>query len=139
MSKDRISLSRTYRIIIFIVLLFCSSAVNTSGGIIASASTTIKTQLEMDNKQFGLFGTIFGMGRVTGSLLFMLLVNKINRKYLFGFIIMIKSFLLMSFNLTNIPFVLVGLRGIMGICHVWNVLSYITWYRCSLWFMSLYG
>lgn len=118
MSKDRISLSRTYRIIIFIVLLFCSSAVNTSGGIIASASTTIKTQLEMDNKQFGLFGTIFGMGRVTGSLLFMLLVNKINRKYLFWFIIMIKSFLLMSFNLTNIPFVLVGLRGIMGICHV---------------------
>ena len=118
MSKDRISLSRTFRVVIYIVLLICSASVNISGGIIASASTTIKKQLEMDNKKFGLFGTVFGLGRVGGSILFMLLINKINRKYLFGIILLIKSTLLMSFFLIKQAYVLVVLRGLIGICHV---------------------
>ena len=35
MSKDRISLSRTFRVVIYIVLLICSASVNISGGIMA--------------------------------------------------------------------------------------------------------
>ena len=118
MQKDKIILSRTLRILIYIVLLFGQLAVNTSGGILASASKTIKKQLNLTNKEFGLFGTFFGFGRVSGSLLFMLLINRVNRKYFLGIVFLCKSSLLIAFKFTHIRIVLLVLRGLIGICHV---------------------
>lgn len=126
-SKNRIILNRSYRVLIFSVFLLVNTGINTSGGLIASASTAIKTQLQMNNKQFGLFGTIFGVGRVSGSLLFMLLINKFNRKYIMGIVFLCKSFILMSFKTTNVPWMLVGLRGINGICHMFPVIYTPVW------------
>lgn len=116
--RSQIKLSRAYRIIIFIVLTLCQLFLNTSGGLLSSASTTIKETLNFNNKQFGLFGTFYGLGRTTGSIIFMLIIDHVNRKYYLCLSALLKSILLVGFTFTHNGVVLLSLRGLTGIAHV---------------------
>lgn len=92
--------------------------INTSGGILSSASNTIKSQLNFNNKQFGLFGTFFGVGRMLGGVVVMTFISSVNRKTLLFCAFFCKSILLFAMKLTKAGIILLGLRGGMGVFHV---------------------
>ena len=94
-------LSRCHRIFIFVILMLSQLFINTSSGILSSGSTAIKAQLGFNNKQFGLFGSLFGFGRMLGGVLFMTLVSSVNRKYLLFTAVCSKSILLLMIKVTN--------------------------------------
>ena len=115
---SHIKLSRAYRIIIFIILTLCQLFLNTSGGLLSSASSTVKETLNFNNKQLGLFGTLYGLGRTTGSIIFMLIFDHVNRKYFLCLASLLKSVFLVEFSFTHNGMILLGLRGLTGIAHV---------------------
>lgn len=98
--------------------------INTSGGILSSGSNTIKSQLNFNNKQFGLFGTFFGVGRMLGGVLVMTIISSVNRKYLLFCAFFCKSILLIAMKLTKTGIILLALRGAMGIFHVRNFIIF---------------
>lgn len=111
-------LSRCHRIFIFVILMLSQLFINTSSGILSSGSTAIKAQLGFNNKQFGLFGSLFGFGRMLGGVLFMTLVSSVNRKYLLFTAVCSKSILLLMIKFTNEGKILLALRGLIGVAHM---------------------
>ena len=81
-AKKKFPLSRTTRIILFFFLVSIEYSINVSSGLLSSASKIIKDSLKMNDTDFGLFGTCYGIGRVLGSLFFMLASDTLNRKYI---------------------------------------------------------
>ena len=74
----------------------------------------IKAKLGFNNKQFGLFGSLFGFGRMLGGVLFMTLVSSVNRKYLLFTAVCSKSILLLMMKMFLLclraiyPFLILG-------------------------------
>ena len=117
-SKTKIVLSRTHRLFIFFILISIELAINNSTGLLSSASKNIKESLHLNDKGFGMFGTMSGLGRVIGSFLFLFIVNKFNRKYIFALFVIIKGLLSMCFKLTTISHILISTRFCIGITHM---------------------
>ena len=51
-------------------------------GMLSSCITEMKTEFNLNDKEFGMFGTVNGFGSLLGSLAFTLIIEKINHKYL---------------------------------------------------------
>jgi hypothetical protein len=64
--EEEVSFSPIPRFILYIVLLSVEMALNCGSGILSSSSKQIKLELNLNDKQFGMFGTAFGIGRGTG-------------------------------------------------------------------------
>ena len=50
----------------------------------------------MNDKEFGMFGTANGLGRVIGSSIYLIIVNNFNRKFVFAFFVLWKAAEFMS-------------------------------------------
>ena len=79
--KNTIILSKRIRWIILILLCILHSVIAITTGVFSSAVTQIKNDLSLNDQQFGVFGTISGLGSLFGSLLFTLLISIVNHKY----------------------------------------------------------
>ena len=79
--QSKIILSKKVRWIILVLLCILHSVVAITTGVFSSAVTQIKNDLSLDDQQFGIFGTISGLGSLFGSLLFTLLISIVNHKY----------------------------------------------------------
>ena len=53
-----------------------------SPGILSSYITRIKFELKLSDEAYGLFGTINGLGSLIGSIVFTLIIEKVNHKHL---------------------------------------------------------
>ena len=115
---EKVTLSRTMRFILFVILISVEFAINISTGLLSSASKNIKETLRMNDKEFGMFGTVNGLGRVIGSSIFIVIVNYINRKWVFFFFCFVKAGLLMCFKLTQNGYLLLTTRFFIGIVHM---------------------
>ena len=111
-------LSRKMRVFIFTLLILVQFLITLSSGLLSCASKVIKETYNMDDKQFGHFGTATGVGRISGILLFMFTSDRYNRKCIFTLCLIVKSFMLFSFSFTNNPWLLIILRGLLGIVHM---------------------
>ena len=116
--SSSLTLPRTYRVCLFFLLLSVEFAMQNSSGLLSSASKNIKETLHMNDKEFGMFGTANGLGRVIGSSIYLIIVNNFNRKFVFAFFVLIKSLLLICFKLTSIGYLLVITRLFIGIAHM---------------------
>ena len=116
--SSSLTLPRTYRFFLFFLLLSVEFAMQNSSGLLSSASKNIKETLNMNDKEFGMFGTVNGLGRVIGSSIYIIIVNHFNRKFVFAFFVLTKSFLLVCFKLTSIGYLLVLTRFFIGIVHM---------------------
>jgi len=116
--KTKISFSPIPRFILYIVLLSVEMALNCGSGILSSSSKQIKLELNLNDKQFGMFGTAFGIGRGTGSFLFTIIINKFNLKWLYIFYIFFKGLFMILFNFSNNGTILIALRGLIGVLHM---------------------
>lgn len=116
--SSSVSLPRTFRFFLFFLLLSVEFAMQNSSGLLSSASKNIKETLNMNDKEFGMFGSANGLGRVIGSSIYIIIVNNFNRKFVFAFFVLTKSLLLMCFKLTSIGYLLVLTRFFIGIVHM---------------------
>ena len=116
--KKKVSFSPIPRFILYVVLLSVEMALNCGSGILSSSSKQIKLELKLNDKQFGMFGTAFGIGRGTGSFLFTIIINKFNLKWLYIFYIFFKGLFMILFNFSNNGIVLITLRGLIGVLHM---------------------
>ena len=79
--KDIINIDDKKRIIIFVVLSVIATVSSLDGGIIPQQNEIIKSDFGGNNEErVGLFGSIDYIGRVVGSIIFTLIMGRVNRK-----------------------------------------------------------
>ena len=106
--------------LIYILLMF-------NIGIFSSASSNIKDYLKIDNKKFGLFGSFNFIGRIFGTFLFMIIINKFNRKFILIIPLYLNSFCIFNFVLTKNLIILYVFRTLNGICQNFGLIYFPMW------------
>ena len=125
--KPHIRLSRWTRIIIFacffiIHLLNCSD-----GGVVSARSNQIKEELNINDKSFGIYGSIVQIGRIIGTLSVMILLNLFDRKYLIFFALLLKCATFLIYFVTTNYYIIMGFRFLQGFSHVFTYVYFPTW------------
>ena len=125
--KNHIRLSRWTRIIIFacffiIHLLNCSD-----GGVVSARSNQIKEELNINDKSFGIYGSIVQIGRIIGTLSVMILLNLFDRKYLIFFALVLKCATFLIYFFTANYYIIMGFRFLQGFSHVFTYVYFPTW------------
>ena len=85
-----------------------------SPGILSSCITQIKFEKKLSDEAFGLFGTINGFGSLLGSLIFTLIIEKVNHKKLIISVLLINCFCHFVFYLKLSYIILLISRFISG-------------------------
>ena len=79
--KEILNISDKKRNIIFIILSIIATVSSLDGGIIPQQNEIIKSDFGGNNEErVGLFGSIDYIGRVVGSIIFTLIMGRVNRK-----------------------------------------------------------
>ena len=125
--KPTMKLSRVTRIIIFtcffvIHLLNCSD-----GGVVSARSNQIKEELNINDKSFGIYGSIVQIGRIIGTLSVMVLLNLFDRKYLIFFALILKCATFLIYFVTTNYLIIMGFRFLQGFSHVFTYVYFPTW------------
>ena len=99
--ENEIIINNTKRNIIFIILSIIATLSSLDGGIIPQQNENIKKDFGGDNEEkVGLFGSIDYIGRVIGSIIYIIIMGRMNRK-----IILVVSLIFKSITLI-IPFII---------------------------------
>lgn len=77
---EGIKLSKQIRWIIFITLAAISTLSNLDGGIIPAATNEMQNDMSIGPAEIGVFGSIDYLGRIIGSLIFVAIINTVNRR-----------------------------------------------------------
>ena len=77
---EGIKLSKQTRWIIFITLAAISTLSNLDGGIIPAATNEMQIDMTIKPAEIGVFGSIDYLGRIIGSLIFVAIINTVNRR-----------------------------------------------------------
>ena len=109
------NLSRCYRFFLFFIMVNIDGSLDISNGIFSSASKEIKKNLNINNAKFGSFSTSNSIGKVLGSLLFIMFNQKISRKLLITVSIFLNSFFLFCFKITQNAEILLIIYGLLGL------------------------
>ena len=125
--KPHIRLSRIARIVIFscffvIHLLNCSD-----GGVVSARSNQIKEELQINDKSFGLYGSIVQIGRIIGTLSVMILLNLFDRKYLIFLALILKCATFLIYIVTTNYLIIMVFRFLQGWSHVFTYVYFPTW------------
>ena len=125
--KPALRLSRITRIVIFscffvIHLLNCSD-----GGVVSARSNQIKEELNINDKSFGLYGSIVQIGRIIGTLSVMILLNLFDRKYLIFFALILKCATFLIYFVTTNYLIIMIFRFLQGFAHVFTYVYFPTW------------
>ena len=120
-------LSRLARLVIFscffiIHLLNCSD-----GGVTSAKSKQIKDELNIDDGDFGYYGSIVQIGRIVGTLSVMVLLNFFNRKYLIFVALVLKCATFLIYYVTKNYYIIMGFRFLQGFAHVFTYVYFPTW------------
>lgn len=121
-SSDNVPLrlSRVIRFIIFMVLVILSIVMSGDNGIVSSCSEEIKRDLNLNDKEYGLFGSLPGTGRIFGSVIFMFILSIFdNRKYITLVALCINGSLFYSYYITTNKLILYGVRMSIGIVRIY--------------------
>ena len=125
--NKKLRLSRFTRFVIFscffVIHLFnCSD-----GGVVSARPAQIKKELNIDDRAFGIYGSIVQIGRIVGTLSVMILLNFFNRKYLIFCALILKcSTFLIYFVTSNYPIIMI-FRFLQGFSHVFTYVYFPTW------------
>ena len=125
--KIEVVLKRSVRWIIMALYIIINMLMMIDTGLLSSASTKIKQSLNIDDKKFGLFGSCNHTGRIIGTILFMFIFNKFNRKNLLIIPLYINSFSIFLFIITDIIPLLFITRIINGLCTTFAFIYFPIW------------
>ena len=114
-SPKRMKLSRCYRYFLFFIMIIIDSSMDISNGIFSSASKEIKNKLKINNTKFGTFSTATSIGKIVSSFLFILINQKISRKWLICTCIFLNAMFLFCFKITENVRILIVIYGLLGV------------------------
>ena len=125
--KAHIRLSRWARFIIFVCFFIIHLLNCSDGGVVSARSNQIKEELQINDKSFGIYGSIVQIGRIIGTLSVMILLNLFDRKYLIFFALLLKCATFLIYFLTTNYFVIMAFRFLQGFSHVFTYVYFPTW------------
>lgn len=125
--NNKIRLSRGIRFMIFVIFWFIQLFNCSDGGVVSSSSNKIKQDLGFNDRQFGQYGSIVQLGRISGTFIVMILLNTLNRKFLMVFAICLKCSSFLIYFLTFNSWVVVAFRYLQGVSHVFPYVYFPTW------------
>jgi predicted MFS family arabinose efflux permease len=125
--NPKLRLAPLTRIIIFfcffvIHLLNCSD-----GGVVSARPNQIKKELNIDDKAFGIYGSVVQIGRIIGTFSVMVLLNFFNRKYLIFFALLLKCASFLIYFVTSNYVIIMIFRFLQGFSHVFTYVYFPTW------------
>ena len=125
--KAHIRLSRWARFIIFVCFFIIHLLNCSDGGVVSARSNQIKEELQINDKSFGIYGSIVQIGRIIGTLSVMILLNLFDRKYLIFFALLLKCATFLIYFFTTNYFVIMAFRFLQGFSHVFTYVYFPTW------------
>ena len=125
--KPTMRLSRFTRIVIFICFFVIHLLNCSDGGVVSARSNQIKEELQIDDKSFGIYGSIVQIGRIVGTLSVMVLLNLFDRKYLIFFALILKCSTFLIYFVTSNYIVIMIFRFLQGFAHVFTYVYFPTW------------
>ena len=125
--KPHIRLSRWTRIIIFVCFFIIHLLNCSDGGVVSARSNQIKEELNINDKSFGIYGSIVQIGRIIGTLSVMILLNLFDRKYLIFFALLLKCATFVIYFFTANYYIIMGFRFLQGFSHVFTYVYFPTW------------
>ena len=125
--KPHIRLSRWTRIIIFVCFFIIHLLNCSDGGVVSARSNQIKEELNINDKSFGIYGSIVQIGRIIGTLSVMILLNLFDRKYLIFFALILKCATFLIYFFTANYYIIMGFRFLQGFSHVFTYVYFPTW------------
>ena len=125
--KIELVLDRGIRWIIMILFVLINVLMMMDNGLLSSASSIIKKTLKVNDQLFGLFGSCNHSGRIIGTIIFMIIFNTFNRKYLLLLPLYINTLALFSFTITNIISILFIARVLNGLCTAFGFIYFPIW------------
>ena len=125
--KIELVLDRGIRWIIMILFVLINAVMMMDSGLFSSASSIIKKTLKVNDQLFGLFGSCNHSGRIIGTIIFMIIFNTFNRKYLLLLPLYINTLALFSFTITNIISILFIARILNGLCTTFGFIYFPIW------------
>ena len=125
--KPHIRLSRWTRIIIFVCFFIIHLLNCSDGGVVSARSNQIKEELNINDKSFGIYGSIVQIGRIIGTLSVMILLNLFDRKYLIFFALVLKCATFLIYFVTANYYIIMGFRFLQGFSHVFTYVYFPTW------------
>ena len=97
------------------------------GGVVSARSNQIKEELNINDKSFGIYGSIVQIGRIIGTLSVMILLNLFDRKYLIFFALVLKCATFLIYFFTANYYIIMGFRFLQGFSHVFTYVYFPTW------------
>ena len=88
--------------------------INVDHGTVPAATEEIKKDLNINDEQLGLFGSLVYLGNMFGSLVSLTLINKLNRKYLLAVSLTLSGGFLMTFTIWSSLYFLFSNRIVVG-------------------------
>ena len=116
--NPKMRLLRLAHLIIFICFFVIHLLNCSDGGVVSARPNQIKKEINIDDRAFGIYGSIVQIGRIIGTLSLMVFLNFFNKKYLIFFAVLLKcSSFLIYFVSDNYPIIIV-FRFLQGFSHV---------------------
>ena len=113
-AKANEPLSRTIRFAIFLNFILLSVIMSGDNGVLSSGKKQVRKDLQLDEKQYGMFSSIPGFGRIIGSFIFMFLLKFDNRKLITLCCLTLNGSLFFVYSLTFNKMILFGVRALIG-------------------------
>lgn len=114
LKKISIPLPRRKRWLIFSIFVILNIMINVDHGTVPAATEEIKKDLNINDEQLGLFGSLVYLGNMFGSLVSLTLINKLNRKYLLAVSLTLSGGFLMTFTIWSSLYFLFSNRIVVG-------------------------
>lgn len=114
LKKISIPLPRRKRWLIFSIFVILNIMINVDHGTVPAATEEIKNDLNINDEQLGLFGSLVYLGNMFGSLVSLTLINKLNRKYLLAVSLTLSGGFLMTFTIWSSLYFLFSNRIVVG-------------------------
>ncbi len=125
--EERKHLSRKTRIFAFVAFWFIMLGNCSDSGIPSASSVHVKKDLNFTDTQFGKFGSLVQIGRITGTFVVIVLFKLVNRKYLLFIAITLKALSYVIYLFTSNLYIIYCFRIIQGLSHVFPYNYYPTW------------
>ena len=125
--NPKLKLGRPPRVLIFICFFIIHLFNCSDGGVVSARPMQIKQELNIDDRAFGIYGSIVQIGRIIGTLSVMVLLNFFNRKYLIFFALVLKSSTFLIYYATINYSIIMVFRFLQGFSHVFTYVYFPTW------------
>ena len=114
----RFTLKTGIRLFIFCLLFLSTIFSNLTKGIFLSSKSSITTALQLNDISFGLFGSLHSIGELIGSLIIIYFINKIDRKGIIVFSLLLNAALSTAFTFTKDKIVLMICYSFIGFAKI---------------------